>query len=487
MMKRTITILAIAILATGCSVYQKYTRPESIKTDGLFGEGVAATDTVTLADIGWRDFFKDPHLQRLIEQGLENNSDMKIAAQRIIQAEASLRTARLSYYPSFAFNPKITSDNYTKRSSNHDYQIPITASWEVDIAGRLWNGKRRAQAAFEQSLIYRKSVQTSVVASIANCYYTLLMLDAQLQVSEATAASWKENVLTMKAMKEAGMTNEASVSQTEANSCSIDASLFDLRYQIIQVENTLALLLGTTPQQFERGNLRDQQICEELLIGVPVQLLSRRADVQNAEYELMQTFYSTNLARAAFYPSLTLTGSGGWVDGIGRAVVSPGSLLFSFVGNLLTTIFDAGRNRANLKIAKAQQEEALITFQQTLLEAGSEVNNAMALCQSARSKTDIRQRQITALESAVNSTRQLMSHSESTYLEVLTAQQTLLSARLSQIADRFDAIQGMVSLYQALGGGTYEGGDSVKAGEQEEEQQPQAPQKRAKRAKKPKK
>ena len=412
MMKRTITILAIAILATGCSVYQKYTRPESIKTDGLFGEGVAATDTVTLADIGWRDFFKDPHLQRLIEQGLENNSDMKIAAQRIIQAEASLRTARLSYYPSFAFNPKITSDNYTKRSSSHDYQIPITASWEVDIAGRLWNGKRRAQAAFEQSLIYRKSVQTSVVASIANCYYTLLMLDAQLQVSEATAASWKENVLTMKAMKEAGMTNEASVSQTEANSCSIDASLFDLRYQIIQVENTLALLLGTTPQQFERGNLRDQQICEELLIGVPVQLL---------------------------------------------------------------------------KIAKAQQEEALITFQQTLLEAGSEVNNAMALCQAARSKTDIRQRQITALESAVNSTRQLMSHSESTYLEVLTAQQTLLSARLSQIADRFDAIQGMVSLYQALGGGTYEGGDSVKAGEQEEEQQPQAPQKRAKRAKKPKK
>ena len=454
MMKRTITILAIAILATGCSVYQKYTRPESIKTDGLFGEGVAATDTVTLADIGWRDFFKDPHLQRLIEQGLENNSDMKIAAQRIIQAEASLRTARLSYYPSFVFNPKITSDNYTKRSSNHDYQIPITASWEVDIAGRLWNGKRRAQAAFEQSLIYRKSVQTSVVASIANCYYTLLMLDAQLQVSEATAASWKENVLTMKAMKEAGMTNEASVSQTEANSCSIVASLFDLRYQIIQVENTLALLLGTTPQQFERGNLRDQQICEELLIGVPVQLLSRRADVQNAEYELMQTFYSTNLARAAFYPSLTLTGSGGWVDGIGRAVVSPGSLLFSFVGNLLTTIFDAGRDRANLKIAKAEEESALLGFEQALLNAGEEVSTTLGAYQTAVKQAESRQKQVDQLEKAAKETWALFQHDRSTtYLETLTAQQSLISAQLDLISDKFDRMQAVISLYQALGGG----------------------------------
>ena len=454
MMKRTITILAIAILATGCSVYQKYTRPESIKTDGLFGEGVAATDTVTLADIGWRDFFKDPHLQRLIEQGLENNSDMKIAAQRIIQAEASLRTARLSYYPSFAFNPKITSDNYTKRSSSHDYQIPITASWEVDIAGRLWNGKRRAQAAFEQSLIYRKSVQTSVVASIANCYYTLLMLDAQLQVSEATAASWKENVLTMKAMKEAGMTNEASVSQTEANSCSIDASLFDLERQISQVENSLSLILGDAPHSIPRGRLDQQKIRTELLVGVPAQLLSNRPDVQGAELDLAQAYYTTNLARAAFYPSVNLGGTLGWTNSAGSALTNPGQFLLSFVGGLVQPIFNAGSNRAQLKIAQAQQEQAKLAFVQALLSAGSEVNDAIMQCQTARNKTDVRKRQIAALESAVVSTQQLMRHGESTYLEVLTAQQNLLQAQLSQIADRFEGIQGMINLYQALGGGS---------------------------------
>lgn len=246
------------------------------------------------------------------------------------------------------------------------------------------------------------------------------------------------------------------MSQTEANSWAIDASLFDLEYRIVQVENTLALLLGTTPQHFERGTLHGQKMCEQLLVGIPVQLLSKRPDVQSAEYTLQQMFYSVNLARAAFYPSLTLSGSGGWINQFGASIASPGSLLFSFVGKLLTTIFDAGRNRANLKIAEAQMEQAAISFQQTLLQAGSEVNNALAQCQTARSKTDIRKHQIEALQNAVNSTQQLMRHSDVSYLEVLTAQQTLLSARLSQIADRFEGIQGMINLYQALGGGADE-------------------------------
>lgn len=451
-----IMIFASATLATGCSVYRNYSRPETISTDNLFGEGVETADGTTLADIDWRDFFTDEHLQRLIEQGLANNCDMKIAAQRIIESEAALRTARLSYYPSFAFAPSVATNNYVNHSASQNYQLPVTASWEVDIAGRLWNGKRRAQAAYEQSKIYRKSVQTQVVASIANCYYTLLMLDAQLDVSRMTAKTWKENVRTIKAMKQGGMTNEAAVSQTEANSWAIDASLFDLEYRIVQVENTLALLLGTTPQHFERGTLHGQKMCEQLLVGIPVQLLSKRPDVQSAEYTLQQMFYSVNLARAAFYPSLTLSGSGGWINQFGASIASPGSLLFSFVGKLLTTIFDAGRNRANLKIAEAQMEQAAISFQQTLLQAGSEVNNALAQCQTARSKTDIRKHQIEALQNAVNSTQQLMRHSDVSYLEVLTAQQTLLSARLSQIADRFEGIQGMINLYQALGGGADE-------------------------------
>ncbi len=457
-MKRSLTTLVVIVLLAGafqgCSVYKRYQRPDNLPTESLFGENVAVADTVTLADTGWRELFTDPHLQVLIERGLSNNADMRIAAERVVEAEAALRTARLAYVPTLSFDANYSTSAYLGNYNTQSYQLPVSASWQIDIAGRLWNGKYRALAAWEQSRLYRRSVQTSVIAAIANTYYTLLMLDAQLRVSETTAASWKENVRTMRAMKQAGMTNEASVAQTEANSCSIDASLFDLRYQITQVENSLALLLGTMPQSFERGRLEEQHLDDRLIVGLPVQLLSRRPDVQVAEHELMQAFYSTNLARADLYPSISLGGSGGWIDQFGRTIASPGAALFSLVAKLVQPIFNGGKLRAALRVAQAKQEQAKVHFEHTLLEAGSEVNNALAQCQAARSKTDIRRRQIEALESAVSSTRALMSHSESTYLEVLTAQQNLLSAQLKQISDRFDEIQGIVNLYQALGGGS---------------------------------
>ena len=444
-----IYILLVATLASSCSVFQRYSRPE-ITTDKLFGEVAQySDDKTTIADISWREFFTDPYLQKLIEQGLENNPDMRAAAQRVLAAEASLRVAKLSFIPSFAFAPSLSTSN----SGVSSYTLPVNASWEIDITGKTINSKRRAQVAYEQSKLYRQSVETALIASIANTYYTLLMLDAQIAISRTTAASWKENVRIMKAMKLAGMTNEASVSQTEANSCSIDASLFDLEYDILQVENTLALLLGTTPHKFERGSIYNQNISTSLCIGVPAQLLTRRPDVRNAEKALEQAFYATNIARGSFIPTLTLGGTLGWQDQLGQAIASPAGWLASFTAKLATDIFNSGAKHANLKIAKAEQEQALIAFQHALLTAGSEVNDAIAKCQTARSKKDIRTRQIKALESAVNSTRQLMSHSESTYLEVLTAQQTLLSAQLSQIADSFEEIQGVINLYHALGGG----------------------------------
>ena len=256
----------------------------------------------------------------------------------------------------------------------------------------------------------------------------------------------------MKAMKEAGMTNEASISQTEANALSVSASVYDLEYKIIQAENSLALLLGVTPQHFERGELDGIVLKGELLTGVPAQLLSRRPDVQAAEYDLRIAYHNTNIARADLYPSLTLTGEGGWE----KTLTNPASLFFSFAAKLLQPIFQGGKLRANLRIAESRQREALENFHHKLLEAGNEVNTALAQCRSARSKTEIRKQQVATLESAVYSTRQLMSHSEATYLEVLTAQQSQLSARLQQISDRYEGIQGMIKLYRALGGGSEE-------------------------------
>ena len=439
-MKKIILMASIVMMFTSCSIYKKYSRPEEIKTDNLYGN-IEKADTTTMADISWREFFTDKHLQGYIEQGLKNNIDMRITAEHISQAELSLQAAKLAFIPAFAFEPTIQA----KTASQFSYTLPVAASWEIDIMARQINAKRRAEATLEYNRLYRRSVQTALVAAIANNYYTLLMLDAQLRVSRSTSASWKENVRTMKAMKEAGMTNAASISQTEANSCSIDASLYDLEYKLVQAKNSFALLLGVTPQEFPRGELNSVDFKQELLCGVPAQLLSRRPDIQQAEDELQLAFYNTNIARAALYPSLTLTGSAG--------LTNPAAFALSFLGKLTQPIFQGGRNRANLKIAESQQREAVLEFEHKLLEAGNEVNTALAQCNAARNKTNLRIRQIETLESAVYSTRQLMSHSEATYLEVLTAQQSLLSARLQQIADRFEGIQGVINLYRALGGG----------------------------------
>ena len=445
-MKRVLYIVTAALLVSSCSVFGKYSRPE-ISTENIYGKDIheaeiATTDTVTIADICWQEFFKDKHLQRLIEQGLNNNPDMQTAAQRIAAAEATLRSAKLAFIPGFSFNPQFRATT----GSSASYSFPIAASWEVDITGKILNSKRSAQSAYEQSRLYRQSVQTSLISAIANSYYTLLMLDAQLATSRSTAASWKENVRIMKAMKLAGMTNEAAVAQTEANSWEIDASLLTLQYNIIHAENALALLLGTTPQHFERGTIHDQEFNIALSAGTPSQLLARRPDVRSAEKQLERAFYAANIARGALIPSLNINGSFDltsiWSD-----------MLASVTASLSATIFNAGSKHARIKISDAEKQEALIAFKHTLLTAGNEVNDAINKCQTAREKRDIRTKQIAALESAVNSTRQLMSHSESTYLEVLTAQQKLLSAQLSQVNDKFDEIQGVINLYRALGGG----------------------------------
>ena len=279
------------------------------------------------------------------------------------------------------------------------------------------------------------------------------MLDEQYRISEETAVNWRESVRTMRAMMAAGMTNEASVSQSEANCRQVEASLLDLKQQIKEVENSLSILLGEVPGGIERGHLAGQDFPEDLTVGVPLQLLSRRPDVKSAELSLASAFYSTNAARSAFYPSITLSGTAGWTNSAGNMIINPGKLLLSAVGALTQPLFNKGLNIAQLKIAKAQQEEAKLAFQQALLNAGSEVNNALTQVQTARGKTELRTGQIISLENAVRSTQLLMQHGTSTYLEVLTAQQSLLSAQLTQVADRFDEIQGIINLYQALGGG----------------------------------
>ena len=454
---KLITLSVSCLLLSSCGIYTTYERPSDINTDGLYGqdlnEEAVAVDTASIASLSWRELFTDSHLQTLIEHALQSNTDLLSAQQRIKEAEATLSSAKLAYLPSFMLTPQGGVSSFDKSKGSWTYTGIASASWEIDIFGKLTNAKRRSKALYLQSLEYEQAVSTSLIANVANLYYTLLMLDEQYRISEETAVNWRESVRTMRAMMAAGMTNEASVSQSEANCRQVEASLLDLKQQIKEVENSLSILLGEVPGGIERGHLAGQDFPEDLTVGVPLQLPSRRPDVKSAELSLVSAFYSTNAARSAFYPSITLSGTAGWTNSAGNMIINPGKLLLSAVGALTQPLFNKGLNIAQLKIAKAQQEEAKLAFQQALLNAGSEVNNALTQVQTARGKTELRTGQIISLENAVRSTQLLMQHGTSTYLEVLTAQQSLLSAQLTQVADRFDEIQGIINLYQALGGG----------------------------------
>ena len=452
-MKRIIIGLLLLTGLSGCHIYRTYERPELSGVDSLYRVPAMTEDTMSLADFSWKELFTDTVLQQLIEKGIANNTDLNIARLKVREAEALLTSSKLAYLPSVSLTPQGTIKSIEGNSPTKTYNLAALADWELDIFGRLTNAKREAKAVLEQSQAYKQAVQTQLIATIANSYYTLLMLDKQLDISRRTAEIWAENLRVMKALKKAGQTTEMAVAQIEASKLSVDASLLSLEQQITEVENSLSSLLGVVPQRIDRSTLDMQSFPDTLSVGVPLQLLQRRPDVRQSEAALAEAFYTTNRAYSAFYPAITLSGSAGWTNAAGAIISNPGEWLFSAVGALVQPLFNRGQNIANLKVAKARQEEALLTFRQTLLNAGTEVNDALLQWQVARRRLDLDRQQIISLQSAVRSSELLMRHSSQNYLEVLTARQTLLDAELSAVSDRFEEIQGVINLYHALGGG----------------------------------
>ena len=442
--------ICMGALLSSCNIYKKYNRPD-MDMEGLYRDPVSVNDTLVsdttnMGNLPWEEVFTDPQLQQLIRQGLEQNSDLQTAILKVKEAEAGLMSSRLAYLPSLGLSPQGTVSSFDKAAATQIYSLPVVSSWELDLFGKLTNAKRGAKAILLQSEAYKQAVQTQVIATIANTYYTLLMLDKQLAITEETAVLWQKSVETMKAMKEAGMVSEA-------NSYMIAASIPDLKKSIRETENSLSLLLKQAPQRIERGKLEDQSLPTLLNVGIPIQLLSNRPDVKSAEMALASTFYNTNQARSAFYPQISISGTLGWTNSSGSYIVNPGKMIASAVGSLTQPIFNRGALTARLRVAKAQQEEALISFEQAILNAGSEVSNALVQYQTAQDKIEQREKQIFSLEKSVEYTQELLTLGTSTYLEVLTAQQSLLNAQLSGVSDEFQRIQAVVNLYHALGGG----------------------------------
>ena len=444
MKKILIPIIILLVTMNSCALYKHHERPDITFVDSLYNRIPTADDYESIASLTWRELFADTLLQDLIELGLKNNTNLEIARLKVEQAEATLKTSKLALFPSVSFSAQANANG-----NGLGYTLAPNASWEIDAFGRLHNSKQGAEAALAATEAYQQAVQTQLIATIADAYYTLLMLDEQLGISKRTLNTWEENIRTLSALKRAGTTNEAAVLQAKANKVNVEASILTLKKQIIEQENSLSALLGLVPQEFERNKLSQQIFPDTLLMGLPLSSLINRPDVRQAEYKLVEAHYATNVARSYFYPSITLSGNAGW-SGISG---DPGDWIFNAVASLVQPIFNQGKNKARLKISESQRQEALLNFKQTLLDAGTEANNALISWQTARKRLDSDKLQIMYLKGAVFNTQLLMKNGQATYIEVLSAQKNLLQAELTETNDKYIEIQSVITLYHALGGG----------------------------------
>ena len=458
-MKKIIVISSAVLLLSSCGLYNKYERPE-VNAQGLIRDAVLDADTLALntdpnfGELPWREVFTDPQLQLLIEVALRNNTDLRNAALNVKMMEDMLRVAKLAFLPSVAFAPSGTLASFDGAAATKTYQMPVSASWNVDLFGNILSQKRSAQMKLLASKDYQVAVQTNIVSGVANLYYTLMMLDEQLSIVTDMEQLTKETWDMMKLQMQLGRARSTSVQSAEANYYSVQARAVDMRRQIREMENSLSLLLNEPGHQIARGKLYDQSLPQKFSAGVGIQLLSNRADVHAAEMSLAQCFYDVQTARSKFYPNINVSGTAMFTNSAGSAIVNPGKWLLSAVGQLTQPIFQHGAIVAGLKVAKAQQEQAFNTWQNTVLKAGNEVSNALVLYNASDEKSRLEQKQVEVLTKNVEDTKQLYKSSGSSYLEVIQAQSSLLNARISKVSDDLSKMQAVVSLYQALGGGS---------------------------------
>ena len=449
-------VVAIATTTASCHIYKKFEMPE----EGIAGEVAAAqkeaVDSTALGNLKWEQVFTDPQLQALIQIALDNNVDLENARLNVEIANTQLQGAKLSYLPSLTLSPNGGTASYGGSKITKDtwsYTIPVTASWEFDIFGKLLNTKRSAQAAVLQSQAYQQAVRAQIISAVANCYYTIAMLQQELQILHETSAIWQESIKTMQDLKEAGRYNEVAVVQSKANYASLLATIPQIEESIHSANNSLSLLLKRPAQTWVVDSSYEPNFPEYMEQGVPMKYLAQRPDVQAAEQSFAVAYYATNQARANFYPSLTISASGGFTNLIGSTIMNPGQWFYQLAAQLTAPLFSRGRNIATLKAAKLQQQQSLNTFEYTVLSASAEVSEAIVSYNKNKVRCQFLAEQVENLAKAVEYNNDLMKYSTTTYLEVLTAQQSLLSAQMSQLQSQLSQRQAAISLYQALGGG----------------------------------
>ncbi len=445
--------MALAIVTSSCNIYKKYELPQ----DGIVGEYTQAVnepvDSSALGNLAWEEVFTDPILQNYIRQALDNNLDLQNAKLNVDIAHAQLQGAKLSYFPSLTFAPNGSGSSLGGSKMSWGYQLPLSLNWEVDILGRLTNNKRKAKAQLLQSEAYQQAVRSQIIGGVANTYYALVSLNKQLSIYRETAEAWKELVQVMKDMKEAGRFNEVSVVQSKANYHSVLAAIPNIEKSINELNNTMSLLLNTKRQIWAVDSESMISIPDGLDENVPMSYLAQRPDVRAAEQSFAMAYYATNMARSNFYPSVTLSATGGYGTLVGSSIIDPAKWLVNLAGQLTMPIFARGQNIANLKATKAQQQQSLNNFQSTLISAGNEVSNALVTIAKDKEAGINLNLQMQNLKKAVEYNQDLLTLGTTTYLEVLTAQQALLQSQIQVVSNKLSINQAAIHLYQALGGG----------------------------------
>ncbi len=461
-LSKAVLLLVVAVTLQSCFVAKDYARPELVETEALYRTDNLPTDSISIAEVSWKTLFTDQYLQQYIEEGLQNNMDVRIAIQQMVAAEAYAKQGKAGYLPSLDIGANVTHQELSKNSqfgaflsdrSTDQFDVTANLSWEADIWGKIRSNKRATQAGYLQSVAGHQAVKTQLVSSITNTYYNLLALDAQLEVTKQTIATRESSVETIKALKDAGQVTQVAVDQNIAQYNSAKALQVDIETAIFKTENMLSILLGKSGQHFERSSLDVQQFEQELKLGVPATLLSNRPDVMAAEYNLIQSFELTNVARSNFYPSLKLTASGGFQSLELDKLLNANSLFATIIGGLTQPLLNQRSLKTQREVAIAQQEQSLLQFKKTLLVAGNEVSNALFTYESEAKKYEFRKSEVEALRTAEANSEELLKSGYANYLDLLTARQSALSAELNIIDSKLQQLVSIVDLYEALGGG----------------------------------
>ena len=468
--KNIIIVPAVSLMLTGCGIYNKYEKKTPTPADafGVSQDVKQASGEQSMAQMSWREFFTDPILQQLIEQVLANNTDLNSARIAVEKSQASLTAAKLAYLPALSLAPQGTLSSWDKGAFSKTYDLPLQVSMDIDVFGSITNKKRAAKAVLLQAQMQKEAIRANLISTTAQQYFMLQVLDRQLEILLQTDSLWNKSLETEQALWENGKAYSTAVNQMEASYLSVKTQIVDIRRNIRSVENSICQLLAVTPQHINRQKWggymlhhaeaqgdADQRMFDTkyLHLGVPAMMLENRPDIRMANHAMEEAFYNTAAARSAFYPSITLSGSAGWTNNAGVAIVDPGKLLVNFIGSLTQPIFARGKLIANKKIAKLTEEDLQKKYVQTVINAGNQVNEAMADCMAAREKHGYYQRQVNVLREAYTGTHELMDNGKASYLEVLKAQESLLDAQLAQANNMYDAAKAVIALYIALGGG----------------------------------